>query len=294
MRKNGILELLITLAAGVWGYNLRTKELTTVFDEVTGLAQKGAWVTIALIALSAAICVLLIVLSLLNKNKISMRFSDAFGHKTPFPCFILCLAGAALIVFGVQWLVVTDMSLQTMLWGAFATLSGVSVIVMAINAYRGKGSGQLAVSSMIPVIFLCIWLILSYIDRAADPVLLNYVYEFFAIAFATMGFYYISGFAFGKMRLRSMLVCSRIAVFFIMVHLADDISFSQKAIYVSLALTLIVQSWLMTRNGYLYKASVVQEDPVEEDEDDGSGTYDDEPQENENPGEPEGYTKYFN
>lgn len=248
MRRNGFIETLIVILGGVMGYALRTQELSTVFEESTRLAKEGEPATIALIVLSVIICALLFVSGLFTRNRVSMNFNEAFGYNNLIICLILCICGGVMTVIAGQSLMVTNMNVKDMLWSILTVLSGIAIVFIAIKTYRGARESAPSLSTMVPVLSLCAWLIFSYTDRAADPVLLNYVYEFFALAFAIMGFYYISGFAFGKMRVRSTLICSRIAVYFVMVNLADDIPTAKRIIYICLAIVLIIQSDLLQKN----------------------------------------------
>ena len=70
-------------------------------------------------------------------------------------------------------------------------------------------------------LLFCLWLISDYQVRAADPVVLDYVYEVFAIAAAVMALYYLSGYSFQTGKPRRTLVTTMAAAYFSMVTLAD-------------------------------------------------------------------------
>lgn len=248
MRKNGLIETLIVLIGGALGYSLRIREINEVFEEATGLAREGAPVTMSLIALSAAMCALFFVLSFFVKKRPLADFNEAFGYKNLFVSLLLCMCGGAMIVITGHTLMISNMPFREMIWCVLMVLSGCAIVFMGLKTVRGRNRNGPALATMIPVVALCTWLIFSYIDRAADPVLLKYTGEFFALAFTIMGFYYVSGFAFGKMRVRSTLACSRIAVYFIIVHLADDMTFSRQVVYIALAVSLIILSCLLQKN----------------------------------------------
>ena len=55
MRKNNCLMPIFSIVAGIIGMILRKKELATIFDSATGLAERGATVTILLGILSAVV-----------------------------------------------------------------------------------------------------------------------------------------------------------------------------------------------------------------------------------------------
>lgn len=249
MLKSGIAASLLTFICGIAGYYLRNQELRTVFDETTGLAAENAPVSIGLIALSAAIFIISVLLNQLVKNK-KMSFSEAYGSKNPIPCFLLCIAGAVMVAVSGYMFITDSISLdfKDTVWAVLTILAGLSIIILAAKVFLSSNGREPGLITMIPVVYLCAWLLISYTDRAADPVLLHYVYEFFALAFTIMGFYYLAGFAFGKMRGKSMLVCSNVAVYFILVNLAEDIGMLKKAVYICLAVVLLIQSLLLGKN----------------------------------------------
>ena len=55
---------------------------------------------------------------------------------------------------------------------------------------------------LMPAYTCCMWLIVAYQARAADPVILDYVYELFAIIAVLLGLYFIAGFSFERPKVR--------------------------------------------------------------------------------------------
>lgn len=287
MKRNGIIELVLTIVAGVIGYMLRRRELDTIFDETTGLAQQYAPVSLVLIGMSVLICVVLILFTQGINNKRDVTFCTAFGYKSSVPALLILIMSMFMIVASGYWLMVNSSDegsiAKDMVWGVLTVLAGAALAATAIKTYRGQKAKEPAMLTMVPVVYLCVLLILSYMERAADPVLLRYVYEFFALAFCLMAFYYIAGFAFDKVRGRRMLFCARAAVYFIFVTLAGDLPLVKSQVYICLGVILLIQAFVVTRN------MAPPDADIEDDSEYLTQELNEEPREPENPPEmPEG------
>ncbi len=87
MRRTSLFVPLFALIAGIAGFFLRQTELNTVFDSVTGLAEKGAPVTISLIALSVFFAAASILLSVLITRTTKQNRNMSAPLRRP-GCFI--------------------------------------------------------------------------------------------------------------------------------------------------------------------------------------------------------------
>ena len=249
MLKRAIPPALIALAAGVLGYFLRTQQLSTVFDPTTGLAEPGAAVTIQLGILSAAVFVVLAALSSTVPNQKPLTYRQAFGSGPRLIPLLLVFAAGLGLVFGgtneMMWRWAADEVVRGTVWGVLAILAGISILVGAYFTWGGGKRRGPILLSMVPIVFFCVWLLISYMDRASDPVVLDYMYAFFAMGFSLLSFYYMASFAFGKNPIRRMLVCGNTAVYFCILTLADSQSLGMRAVFASLALTLLIHSFLL-------------------------------------------------
>jgi hypothetical protein len=126
-----------------------------------------------------------------------------------------------------------------------ALLSGFALAFMAIQGPRG---GNVAIASIAPIAWFCLWLIASHMAHAADPVLLRHAYSFFALAFLLLAFYYVASFAFFQGKVKRYLFCSSAALFFIGVTLGDAHSVHQRGILLVLAATLLIYQLLLSKN----------------------------------------------
>ena len=64
------------------------------------------------------------------------------------------------------------------------------------------------------------WLIVSYQEHSGDPIILDYVYQLFAVIAAVLGCYFLSGFGFGRGRPAAAFFSAE-AMYFALVTLAD-------------------------------------------------------------------------
>jgi len=241
MRKTGLIMVLAALIAGVAGWLLRRQEVATVFNPYTGLAEPWAPISIILMGVSAAVLILFFLLSRTISGEQASAFHGAFGGGVlgPVPLTLLGIAIAALSTQeGAE-------TLRDWIWVIGAFLSGLCLINMALRGLRGR---TVAIASVVPVLWLCLWLVFSYIDQATNPTLLGYIYYFFALAGLILGLYYLAGFAFEQGRAKALLFTSSAAAYFVGVTMGDDHSLARRGILLALALILLIYQLLFTKN----------------------------------------------
>ena len=248
MRIVGILMALISILAAGLGFMLRRQEVATVFDPVSGLAEQGASISILLIAFSIAVIALLFGLSFALPKKELPAFRDAFGGSL-FSTISRAIWALAVLAFA--GLELMELS-QTGALDAFATvrllaglLAGLCLFLTAILGHRGV---NVAIPAAMPVFWICTWLIVSHIERAADPVLLGYVYHLFALAALLLSLYYIAGYAFQQNRSGRLIFCSCAAIYFIGVTMADEMLFSTRLTFLALAATVLIYQLTLVVN----------------------------------------------
>ena len=81
-------------------------------------------------------------------------------------------------------------------------------------------------------------MVLEYRMRAADPVVLRYVYDFLALCAASVAFYYKAGFAFDRPRPSRTVLFSMIACYFCLVAMPGVSGNAQPIFFYCLALLL--------------------------------------------------------
>jgi fluoride ion exporter CrcB/FEX len=79
----------------------------------------------------------------------------------------------------------------------------------------------------------------------------SYAVEILAIAAALLGFYYMAGYAFGRVKPRSALYFDMLGAFLCIVSLADDGNFGEKLMFAAAASMLLFWAWMIVENLYL-------------------------------------------
>ena len=254
MRKSAVVLPLVALIAGAGGFLLRRNEINTVFDAATGLARHGSDVTLLLIVLSAVFLLAALVFSLIASSRYtsSSEFENAFGTDTIAYPLLFSLLGIAWLGASVKYFIdacadgifpVIDLCFSVL-----SALSAISVMFFAVEVFQNPQCKSKFPLSVVPSLFLCFWLILLYRNNASNPVLLSYCYQCLAIITSALGFYFTSGFVFGKSAPGKTAFFCLAAVFFCFVTLADNISVGTKIIFAAIiGLNLIHASMLIRR-----------------------------------------------
>jgi len=252
MRKFAVIMPFFALVAGLVGFYLRYTELEEVFDHVTGLPQRGAGLTAALIVLTCALLFVGLVFSVIVKLRYSSPrgYENAFGTKSvAYPLFFA--------VIGVIWLVVTvihflgmneNFQIAEAYFSILSALAAVSMMFFAIEVYRDPSSKLKPPLSLAPSLFVCFWLVLLYRRNASNPVLLSYAYFCLALVSAAVSFYLTSGYVFNKPAPAKTVFFSIAAIFFSGVTLADGHSMPIRIIFALIAVINIVHCSMLIRN----------------------------------------------
>lgn len=242
------------LAAGAVGLYLRLMELICVFDELTGLPQRGARETITLIVFSAAVLLIAFLLSLrvTLKYKALPGFENAFGTAPLSYPLVFTLIG--IVWFGATvkhffelraggWM--PQIELYFLILSA---LSAISVAFFAIEMYQDPRRRIIIALSIVPSLFMCFWLVIMYRQNATNPILLSYAYYCLAIISSALGFYFTSGFVYNKPAPGKAIFSYLAAIYFCFVTLADSHSTSTKIIFAVIIAINVVYSSMLIRN----------------------------------------------
>ena len=254
MRTSAVTMPFFALLAGAAGFYLRLTELWNVFDERTGLPRRGAGVTSALIALSAAFLLIIILFSL----RAGLRYSSPGGFENAFGAEALSYPFVFFII-GLVWLGATIMHLvelnadgaipaSELVFSILSALAAISTSLFAIEIYQDPRRKAKQALSIVPTIFMCYWLILLYRNNASNPILLSYCYQCLAIIASAVAFYFTSGYAFNKPALIKTIFSYFAAIYFSFVTLADAHPPGIKLIFISIIAVNVIYSSMLIRN----------------------------------------------
>lgn len=237
MKKNWLAPALAVVGGAV-GFGLRKWQLATGFEPDSGLAIPGAAASTALMIWSAVVVVGLIALCWDRKGP--MTCEKAFAAKGNSLFLTACVLGAFLLLVsaaaeavtlsaGYQVALYTNNSPMSRFTAKLLPplrvalcLGGFPCTLLWVRQLSREGEGRRESLPLLELCLLfCLWLISDYQIRAADPVVLDYVYEVFAIAAAVMALYYLAGYSFQNGKPRRTLVTTLAAAYFAMVTMAD-------------------------------------------------------------------------
>lgn len=273
MRKEILLPG-ITLAGSAAGFFLRRWELATAFEPGTNLPIAGMPATWALIALSLVMAGAILLLSLGRHFAFPGGYDQAFRSASPHYAAVTITAGFLLGAGGVLKLIQFPADLQAyqalsgqvlfsflprLLLVALCLAAALCIILTARNNYRGEGGGARSALLLVPPYAGCLWLITAYQTRAADPVLVDYIYQILAIVAILLALYDMAGFSFEKPRVAGTVCACLTGVYLSAVTLADSNDLATLVLFAFAILYLTASAAVLLRNDRLLLADASAE-----------------------------------
>jgi len=217
----------MALVVGFAGLLIRHYELANVFDPLTGLPERGALITFVLMGLTASFLMFAFIFSIVvyKKQTTPEGFENIFGtNSLIFPIFFI-LSGLFWLWSSIMHIVDLRISghvpMAQIYFSVLSAIAAISVIFFTIEIYKHSQRKAVYALSVVPVLFMCFWLIFVYRENAANPVLLSHAYQVLAIIASTLSFYFSSGFVYGKPKHGRAVFFYLAAIFFCFITLAD-------------------------------------------------------------------------
>lgn len=244
MRKK--IPLTLALLGGAAGFAARKWQLSVGFEPDTHLPIPGAPSAMvpAVLAVLVAAAVLVLIFPNKDRQPASTAFSAAQDNAVYLTAVVLAgfllLVSAGFEVFSFSEFYgagsfdesnrVTRIASMVLppLRVLFCVVGLPCAVLWGRTLYRGEAPEEKV--SLLGLCFLfCLWLITAYQTRAADPVIMDYVYEVLSIVCSLLGLYCIAGYSFqtGKPR-RTVFFCL-MGAFFSLVTLADGHTYAEMA-----------------------------------------------------------------
>ena len=254
MKKTSVIMPLFVAAVGAAGFYLRQLELIYVFDAQTGLNERGATITTALITLTVLLLLFAFIFSLKVgfSCNVPRGFSNIYGTDSIAYPFIISII--SLVWMGGTAISAIDLNASNNFQTGelyFTILSAVSAlcfIIFSIDMFRAPDRKGATALILVPIMFMTFWLIFMYRDNASNPILLSYSYHALAVIFSALSFYYISAFIFSKPYPGKAVFTSLSAIFFCFVTLADTHNLGISLIFISIIAINVVHLTMLVRN----------------------------------------------
>lgn len=250
---NYLAAPVLALLGGAVGFGLRFWQLGSAFEAGTGLPIPGAPATLALVAVTAAVMLLMGgVLWRMCRRASVLSYDQAFRceNSLVMTMDVVCatlLAGGGLLVLW-NYLQGRAPNLFHCVLAALLVGSGGCVLFTGRNNYRGMGEGRFNGYLLLPAYSFCLWLILTYQVEAGNPVVLDYVFRILAIITSLLGLYFTAGFSFEKGKALHTLWTGLMAVYFSAVSLADLTGWADAALHVFSIVYFTAHSAVLLRN----------------------------------------------
>lgn len=256
MKRKAYICPLTTLVFAAVGAVLRKAELACGFEEETGLAIPGVPVTIALVVISVAFAGALIALNakLYSGMSAPAAYEAAFRPRTVVPLALSVLMAATMLLGG--YMTYREQAL-TGAWAVasgalaiLAALAGIGALALALRARGGKtekNGAESCIATLAVTVFICFFIIMTYKERAADPVLQDYMYNFLGLCSAALASYYIAGFAYERANPKRTLYFCQIGVYFCAIGAVDAWGCWDFAFYAFLIVFLAMHGLMLSR-----------------------------------------------
>lgn len=253
MRKKALTICCCTGVLAAFGAFFRWLQNQVSFEKDTGLAVPGsvwpylaaAWIAVAAVVLGVQ-C-----LRLKNQQRMHQpeTFAEVFGSPSRAAWIAACVFGGVMALGGVILLVsVPVQELQRPLLRVLAVAAiavGVTFPTQLRSTAAQEPSTGTVVIAALPILLFAFWLIVSYKMNIVNPTISAYAVEVLALCAATIGFYQIAGFAFGRPKAVRSVFWSQFAAFLCLMTLSDSRYMGAQCMLAAAAGMLLLQSWLV-------------------------------------------------
>ncbi len=237
--KHFAMRMCLTLAVlSAFGFVIRWSQNIAIFEEGTGLATEGAPQSIFLVIYSIVVVVALAFIALPVRNA-SKKTPPAYCVRSENKArrALVYISGLAFVIAAIILFLTSDDKIDSQLLRILSVLMMLAGFCFMHNGSAGEDSADsplACLTAVTPVFFCSFWLIMSYRQHSANPVIWVYSIEIIAIVVACLALYLIAGFPFGKPRVYKTIVATATAAFFCCMALGDTREISFQICFVAL------------------------------------------------------------
>lgn len=253
MRNNAFVLTLTTFVAGIFGFFLRWLQKLNGFEADTGLAIPGAVTAIvfSVYSLLALALFIFLVRFYFLKRKPSTTALEALRVPNIIPTAIMWVLAAIMVISCVVLMFGSDFAryptMQRMM-SAVGIFAGIALPFILSRKTSGEETGIGSIAAVIPVLFYCLWLVTAYRIESENPVLWSYAPEILAIIAATVAFYYIAAYFYGRAKPGRCLVMLQVAAYLCLCTLMDEHALTEKLLFGATAAAMLVFQYVILDN----------------------------------------------
>ncbi len=240
-----------TVIMAAVGFLVRWLQGMQIYDEVTGLADRSAGVNFWLTAIVVITAGLLAAAVILLKRCKAMEGPGAMVGRSPLHTVVGVVAGLALALSGLLMAVTFqtfDFPKLRLVLGLVTAAAGVCAIQLTVQGGRSGREGARQLFSVVLVLFGCLWMVVTYKENAANPVIWSFAMEILALCAATLAFYFAAGYQFGQSQPLRSIYFSYLGTFLCMICIIDSHSGADAVGFAGLTLLLGMWAFVQTQN----------------------------------------------
>ena len=254
MRKNALMITCYVCVAAAFGAFFRWIENQAGFEQETGLVIPGSiWHFVAaLVCLAGAVGLLALVVGLRRKHfREPETCEEAFHGIAPLSTYCVYLLTGMMIGSGLILYVQAGAErypLLLRLLAIFAILSGMGLPYLLKEREKARDENLMCLCAALPVLMCSFWLVVSYKIHGTEPSAWSFGMEILAICADAVGFYYLAGYAFGRVRTYRTLYFLLLGTFLSLVAFGDGTVFGRKLLLLACAGTQLYCAWCVVSN----------------------------------------------
>ena len=247
MRKEASLAMFTCVMAAFASF-ARWMQNNNIYESSTGLAVPSVWSSVMIAVCVVAIIGLIFLTYRLKSFNAGTEYRTALRARTiMFPIAAIVLGvgmavGALMLIRNRDNIMYPHLNL---ILAVFAILCGASFPVLALGPKKDGSDVLVCLCAAIPVLFFCYWLVISYRENSTDPVLWAFAFEILALCGATLGFYYLAGYAFRRVKPLHTVFFTQLGAFLCTVVLGDNRIMGKQVFFLMSGIMLLMQSTVL-------------------------------------------------
>jgi len=192
------------------------------------------------------IVILMVAVAYLAGRFFSSRegYLEVIAPVTPVYRFTTGIAALLIFVSGVAGIVPAFagevLNSSAIAQSVLLMLAGICLIGLAHEASGQKNLRGAYPFSIVPEIAFTFWLLIYYRSSQKNPTMLTFVFILLALAASVFAFYFNASYVFGRKAPQKFVFSHCVAIYFLVMSLADNIGFEKKLCFIGLALYFTV------------------------------------------------------